>query len=82
MGIVDGRRVTVVVEGSMAEVGCCWIWWTYGARERVGAVYTGVWFKVTRALPAVDCPCIRERLVVVFTAAVVGVGRPSYGTFR
>ena len=73
LGIIDGRRLTVVVEGRVADVDCCWIWWG----ETVGAVYTGVWFE---ALPAVDCPCIRERSAVVFTAAAaVGVGRPNCG---
>ena len=32
-------------------------------------------------MPVVDCPCYRDRLVVAFTAGVVGVGKPTCGAW-
>ena len=80
LAAVDGRSEMAVAEGCVAEA-VSWIWCTYRARETVGAAYIGVLIEVTGAVPVVDCPCIRERFVVVFTAVVMGVGRPNCGVY-
>lgn len=57
----------------------------YGVSETVGAVCIGVWVvkEVTEALqmmPDAGCP-FSVGVVVVFTAVVVGVGRPNCGVY-
>ena len=71
--------MTAVVEGSVAEAGC-WIWCVYGARETVGARYIGCDLRSPEHCQMLTSQALgRVYVVVAFTAAVGGVGRPNCG---